>query len=758
MPTHPLRLQQALAQSPTPFIVSPYYGVETISQGYSTSHPAIDFDSVDYEPVLAAAGGTVDLVKWENDTCRTCGYGFHIRINHGNNYRTLYAHMSTLVSVGTQVRRGQIIGTSGNSGNSSGPHLHFEVEHFVNNMWVKVNPSNENGVPLWIDGWINDSTPGVNPGRPFPVLRTSGEIIIDDTTNNSGGFQKGTGSQVFSNPCTGNCSDWNDSSTGGYNGHRYWNPVTNTSTAANWAAWVPNIGTNNEGWYEVEAYIPASNATTWQATYQIRHNGGQTPVTVDQAGLNNIWVSLGVYQLTLISGAYVSVTDATGNEGSPNNHCGVGGTCQVGVDAVRFRRLATYLPDIRSASSGWDSAFYIRNDGAGPTDVRISVLNQSGVSVESFTYTNLAVHGRLYYNPVITSLDGAVAVDSPQPVSVAVTQQNLSPFRSAAYTGVNQPATEAHIPLLHKNNGAWTSDIFIQNTLSASSNITVEFKVAAIFGQGTDCTQNYTFAAYGTRKIDLGSLTCVGSSFLGGARITSTQPVAVATTERTGSLLMETSNAVGPAIGTGYLPLVQNEGGTGWTSGLSLQNVSNNTQTLSASYYVRSGAACGSANYPNVGAYRPYIVNPFPPSCPDIIEGATLSGPDRATSHVTINSGPPTAMLPPTAIATPGKTVYFPFWLKQSGWVPGLAVYNPNNQSASVTVRYYNADGSLNSSPPSQATVAAHGVAIFYNTPSAASFSGSAVVTSNQPVAAVLNHSSSSSGGDGLMTYEGMHY
>ncbi len=769
--------QIALAQGPGPFLITPYFGTyngdrrgppngksDCAPNGLDgkcyDGHEGVDF-SLSYEPVIAAASGTVTLVGWTSLSDRNFSYGLQVRINHPNGYFTLYGHLSAIkVVLGQTVQAGQVIGTSGKTGSISGAtgqHLHFGVLDSGNN---PIDPFGSAGVSnscLWADGEWANYCGGVSRQVPAPL--TSGEIIIDDNTSNANGFSKGTGNQVFINPCLDPCSDWSGSGTGGYNnGHRYWTTVTGNTTAANWAAWVANIGSNNQGSYEVQVYIPGSNNTTWQANYQVRHNGGQASVLVDQAGSGGQWISLGIYQFTLFDG-YTFATDATAFQGGSSNPCGTGNGCQVAVDAVRFRRLATYLPDIRSSTSdGWDSAFYIRNDGAGPTDVVINALDQNGNSVERFTYTNLQVHARLYYNPTVTNWSGAVAVDSAQPVSVAVTQQNLSPFRSAAYTGVDKLATEAHIPLLHKNNGAWTSDIFIQNTRNAAANVTVEFKVAAIFGQGTDCTQNYTIAAYGMRKIDLGSLSCVGSSFLGGARITSTQPVVVATTERTGSLLMETSNAVGPATGTGYLPLVQNEGGSGWTSGLSLQNVSNNTQTLNASYYVRSGAACGSANYPNVGAYRPYIVNPFPPSCPDIIEGATLTGPDRVTAM--LNQLRPTNSYASTytAIATPGKTIYLPFWLKQSGWVPGLAVYNPNNQSASVTVRYYNADGSLNSSPPSQATIAAHGVAIFYNTPSAASFSGSAVVTSNQPVAAVLNHSSSSSGGDGLMTYEGLHY
>ena len=76
-------------------------------------------------PVVASMGGTVEVVQRSNS-----GYGNMVLINHGNGYKTRYAHMisgSITVSVGDRVEAGQTIGRVGSTGNSTGPHLHFEV-------------------------------------------------------------------------------------------------------------------------------------------------------------------------------------------------------------------------------------------------------------------------------------------------------------------------------------------------------------------------------------------------------------------------------------------------------------------------------------------------------------------------------------------------------------------------------------------------------------------------------------------------------
>ncbi len=93
------------------------------TQFFWYGHPGIDVGLSVGSAVFAADTGTVTYAGWN-----VYGYGNLIVVNHGNGYETFYAHLSGFnVVPGQIVTKGQVIGATGNTGNSSGPHIHFEI-------------------------------------------------------------------------------------------------------------------------------------------------------------------------------------------------------------------------------------------------------------------------------------------------------------------------------------------------------------------------------------------------------------------------------------------------------------------------------------------------------------------------------------------------------------------------------------------------------------------------------------------------------
>jgi murein DD-endopeptidase MepM/ murein hydrolase activator NlpD len=92
------------------------------SRSWESCHPGIDIGVAEGTPVHAGGSGTVIMAGYNG------GYGNYTCIDHGGGISTCYAHQSSIqVSVGQQVSQGQVIGLSGNTGFSTGPHMHFEV-------------------------------------------------------------------------------------------------------------------------------------------------------------------------------------------------------------------------------------------------------------------------------------------------------------------------------------------------------------------------------------------------------------------------------------------------------------------------------------------------------------------------------------------------------------------------------------------------------------------------------------------------------
>lgn len=125
-------IQEAPALSPT--FAQAQAGVRGLSNfiwptsGIITQYPvwyhmALDIASNSAPAILASDRGTVVFAG-----CLRYGYGCHVIVDHGNGYKSLYAHMSTIaVSAGQVVGQGQALGNMGATGRATGPHLHFEI-------------------------------------------------------------------------------------------------------------------------------------------------------------------------------------------------------------------------------------------------------------------------------------------------------------------------------------------------------------------------------------------------------------------------------------------------------------------------------------------------------------------------------------------------------------------------------------------------------------------------------------------------------
>jgi murein DD-endopeptidase MepM/ murein hydrolase activator NlpD len=117
--------------------VWPVAGGGDVSRGFAGGHQGLDVAADTGTGVKAAAGGKVIFAGWKSN-----GGGYQVWISHGSGLYTTYNHMSSIsVGTGQSVGRGQRIGGVGSTGNSSGPHLHFEV--WKGSIWnggSRVNP------------------------------------------------------------------------------------------------------------------------------------------------------------------------------------------------------------------------------------------------------------------------------------------------------------------------------------------------------------------------------------------------------------------------------------------------------------------------------------------------------------------------------------------------------------------------------------------------------------------------------------------
>jgi murein DD-endopeptidase MepM/ murein hydrolase activator NlpD len=178
---------------------------------------AIDFNRTDDlgDPVVASAPGTVDVVTNLGST----SYGRYVRINHGGGYTTYYAHLNAFnVSVGQSVGYGRVIGYVGSTGNSTGPHLHFEQR--LNGSAIQVR---FNGVLAFYWGTRNYTSDNACSGSATGTVNTAGSPLT--VRSGPGTTYTAVGSLADGTRVTIGCQTTGETITGTYGTSNIWDRI-----------------------------------------------------------------------------------------------------------------------------------------------------------------------------------------------------------------------------------------------------------------------------------------------------------------------------------------------------------------------------------------------------------------------------------------------------------------------------------------------------------------------------------------------------
>jgi hypothetical protein len=704
------------AQGTTPFLASPYYGAVIENQGYSAGHPAYDY-AVNYSQVLSADSGVVERVRWYNNdpachgpvTNSVCGYGLHVYITHSNGYVSRYAHLSSATyrinTSGQSVQAGQIIGTSGNTGWSTGPHLHFEV---VNGSGTSVNPSSPN---LWEDGqWAPYY-------RPIPAPASAEITVIENTADNSAGFRKGTGGFEVSS-CTGNCGTWTQASGGSSSTFYYTAADRVNNSADQWAKWTLANVPDGGGIYEIYVHVPSTNATSWQVPYvissrDINNNSVTTYATIDQFGLTDDWVSIGTYRMS--SGDYIYMHDATGE--AQNGHCT--GSCQMAADAVRFvRRGTVYLPGYRFSSPP-NSHMILRNNGAGPANIRAKCYNNNGGLLVAFNFA-LNAHERITANCSSTQIAHAT-IEASQDVSVILRTLNLNEDRRILDNGFmpagfgdpafEQVASTTYVPAFYHANFGVSSRLILFNPTGSWANVTVEFKDR----NNVNNTSNlYGLAPRGGGTVNSNAI--FNAAWGGSLRITSDQPLAVHLEEDASNNIGRSFNATAVGKTLLYVPAAYRQY-FGLSTGLVVQNLGNVATNARLTICDHQFVTCHTHMFNNLPALQARGIYLDDPTVTPVL--ANWRGSVKIESlnnDNSVNTNAPLAVVANngklfstgngggydfSAAGSGGRNIYLPVANKSTtGYTTGYTIRNISTGAVTGTAIYYNANGTVIGTQP----------------------------------------------------------
>jgi murein DD-endopeptidase MepM/ murein hydrolase activator NlpD len=279
---------------------------ETDSSFAYDGHTGWDFAMGPPEKVLAAAAGTVLFAGASDDGCGAPALA--AIIDHGNGYRTLYWHLDSLnVRSGDPVARGAVLGVAGNTGCSTGAHLHLQTQYLGRD----VDPFGwcGNAEDPWAAQPLGSSSRWLWQDMPSPCEPAPPEMIVVDDSD--AGFSASDGWQQLAEGGYAGSAHFAQSVAGG-NSRRPWRIGDLEEPLV--AVWQPQLPA--AGRYRVLVYVPfALNGLddSQELRYLIRHNGGEATVLLNGADARNWWAELGVFELDPAREPLVAVTTVAGD-------------------------------------------------------------------------------------------------------------------------------------------------------------------------------------------------------------------------------------------------------------------------------------------------------------------------------------------------------------------------------------------------------------------------------------------------------------
>ncbi|HEY0757149.1 MAG TPA: peptidoglycan DD-metalloendopeptidase family protein [Ktedonobacteraceae bacterium] len=381
-----------------------------------------------FEPVLSAASGVVLNAGWYNPLNHDDSFGLWASINHENGFVNVYGHLSALtVSTGERVGTQWQIGTTGTTGSSTGPHLHFGTYYYPS--WQPTDPF----------GWTAHS-PDPNTVAdynlwststnvtPVPLLATQGQklapgaVLVDDSS--AAWSSTGQWSSANAKEDIGNSLHWTSTTSG------------SATATATWQTLLPA-----DGYYEVGAFVDDNHASSGWASYMITSNDPTHPansvthkVEVDQehvgvfqntfGSVNTAaqWIGLGTYYFKSGQTASVTLDNATGEDNQ-----------QVAADGIEFAPLTPQVYGFTASADNTPAQMLAGSN----TTVNLTLANTSSFvwpaqafNAVQITYRWLDSQGHTVMTSSPISLTHDLAVNENETYSIIV----QAPVQPGTYT------------------------------------------------------------------------------------------------------------------------------------------------------------------------------------------------------------------------------------------------------------------------------------------------------------------------------------